>query len=88
MCQYVSTLFETLFLDFFLNYSLGTFGFWTAYLKENGEVIFVTGTSSYPAYTEPTIRDHLQHWKLFQDPCYERDNQGAVKLKEECHGLD
>jgi hypothetical protein len=67
---------------------LGTFGFWTAYLKEKGDVVFVTGTSSYPIYTEPAIREHLQSWILIQDPCYQKDEQGAVKLKDECIGLD
>jgi hypothetical protein len=67
---------------------LGTFGFWTAYLKGKGEVVFVTGTSTYPEYTEQAVRENLQNWKLVQDPCYQKDNQGVVKLKEECIGLD
>jgi hypothetical protein len=73
---------------FFLKYSLGTFGFWTAYLKEKGDVIFVTGTSAYPTYTEPSIREHLQNWKLLEDPCYEKNSEGDMSLKEDCAGLD
>ncbi len=67
---------------------MGTFGFWTAYLKGKGDVIFVTGTSAYPAYTEPSIRGHLGNWKLMEDPCYEKDSEGGLSLKEDCVGLN
>jgi hypothetical protein len=71
-----------------LNYSLGTFGFWSAFLKGGGDVILVTGTSTKPEYIEPMVRQHLPKWKYIQDPCYSKDNNGIVKLKEECIGLD
>ena len=67
---------------------MGTFGLWSAYLKEKGEVIVVNGTSPKPTYIEPSIRTHLPNWVFIQDPCYFKDSEGELKLKEDCIGLD
>jgi len=51
---------------FLLINSLGTFGFWSAFLKGRGDVISVTGTSSKPEYIEPIVRQYLPNWKFIQ----------------------
>jgi len=67
---------------------MGTFGLWSAYWKEKGEVIVSNGTTPNPAYIEPFIRTHLPNWMFIQDPCYLKDSMGELKLKEDCIGLD
>jgi len=67
---------------------LGTFGLWSAYLRQNGHVILVNETSPTPTYIEPFIREHLPNWMFIQDPCYHKDSMGNLQLKEDCIGLD
>jgi len=38
---------------------MGTFGFWSAFLKEKGDVILATGTSKSPYFLERLVRKYL-----------------------------
>jgi hypothetical protein len=64
--------------------SFGTFGFWTAFLKEEGDVILATGTSKGPTFVESMVRAHLPKWAFLQDPCFIREPDGTVKPIEGC----
>ena len=46
-----------------------------------------SGTSKKPTVIENTIRRYLQSWTFVQDPCYTKDDQGNVRLWDECEDL-
>ena len=73
--------------DLVFHYSFGTFGFWSAYLKGQGDVILDSGTSPVPTLIETFIRNSLTRWKFIQDPCFQRDQRGKVQLVQDCADL-
>ena len=58
------------FDNFVCNFSIGTFSFWSAYLKpEMGEVVVADGYSSITPRLLGKIKLGLSEWKIIKDPC-------------------
>jgi hypothetical protein len=67
-----------------LFYSYGSFGFWTAFLKQRGDVILSTGTTKTPTFLESLVRSALPRWIFLSDPCYTKDVDGNALLIDDC----
>ena len=69
-------------LDVQLYCSLGTFGFWSAYLKPKwGEVVV---SSSYYG-----LANIFPEWKIILDPCFSKQSLNSVQeLTPECIGKE
>ena len=65
-------------------FSHGTFGFWTAFLKQQGDVILPTGTAKTAIYLETLIRQFLPSWTFLQDPCFIKSDQEIVTMIKNC----
>ena len=64
--------------------SFGTFGFWTAYLKESGDVTLATGFSLTPDFMEKMIRYVFPEWTFISDPCFQREKDGNLTTVNGC----
>ena len=64
-----------------LKRSYGTFGFWTAYLKADDNVILATGTSKIPIFPLAQAKAFLPAWTLLQDPCYNKTKTIIQRIK-------
>ena len=58
--------------------SVGTFGFWTAYLRLEGDVI--QGSSGIRFLNTTWEKSNLPTWQFFPDPCFDTNS----KLTKEC----
>ena len=67
---------------FDVSHSYGTFGFWTAFLKQQGDVILATGSTKVPTLSE--VRYSLPQWTFLNDPCFNKDSNGNVKQADNC----
>ena len=65
-------------------YSYGTFGFWTAFLKQQGDVILATGTTKVPTFLEIVVRPSLPQWTFLNDPCFSKDSYGNLQHADNC----
>ena len=70
---------------------MGTFGFWTAYLRPKpGEVIVADGYASKYHPIIDHIKSTLPEWKILADPCFSNlsrlHNNSIPELTPECHG--
>jgi hypothetical protein len=68
----------------FIIFSYGTFGFWSAFLKQQGDVILANGTSKEPTFLENLVRSFLPRWTFVSDPCFLKDSEGNIQVIDNC----
>ena len=75
------------FDNFVCNFSIGTFSFWSAYLKpEMGEVVVADGYSSITPRLLGKIKLGLPEWKIIKDPCFTIPNFNSSSILESING--
>ena len=75
------------FDNFVCNFSIGTFSFWSAYLKpEMGEVVVADGYSSITPRLLGKIKLGLSEWKIIKDPCFTIPNFNSSSILESING--
>ena len=67
--------------------SFGTFSFWSAFLKPEGEVVVADGYASQETILLTYIKQYLPKWTLISDPCFTNSSSldTVPRLTKLCH---
>merc|ERR1712018_724568 len=67
--------------------SFGTFSFWSAFLKPEGEVVVADGYASQETILLTYIKQFLPKWTLISDPCFTNTSSldTVPRLTKLCH---
>ena len=81
---YLGTYLNSFFLSLC---SFGTFSFWSAFLKPEGEVVVADGYASQETILLTYIKQYLPKWTLISDPCFTNTSSldTVPRLTKLCH---